>query len=92
MKGATLCTKLGAFMLARLGRSSSLVVLVVSVKCGPFSVSSVSGEKKQKEGHCKSSAFFASQKAPTKNTHKKSLNFPECFFEKELKENRPKRM
>ena len=34
----TLCTNLDAFPLAGLGRCSSLVVLVVSVKSGPFSV------------------------------------------------------
>ena len=57
----TLCTNLDAFPLAGLGRCSSLVVLVVSVKSGPFSV------RWRKKVTAKIGYFFASEKAPNKN-------------------------
>ena len=53
----------GPFALSSRWPDLALVVLVVSVRSGPFSVRSVVWRKK---GHCKSRAIFDSQEAPTK--------------------------
>ena len=56
----------GSFALKFRWPNLALVVLVVSVKGGLFSVRSVVSVKYDNRGQCKSRAFFAPQKAPTK--------------------------
>ena len=59
----------GPFALSFRWPDLALVVLVLSVKCGLFSVRSVVWRKNK--GYCKSRAIFAKQKAPTKNMNRK---------------------
>ena len=64
MKRGTLCTKLDAFPLAGLDRSSNLVLSVVSIESRHFSVRFLVWRKIMSQ---KESGIFASQNTPTKN-------------------------